>query len=87
MQDVWRVIRSTKPTVAMIELDEERLNRMRQVPTVQQMTPEQLQQAVAEGPRDHRWLLLWWLLWKRHHGDGDPRKLHPVDSTVARLPH
>lgn len=48
-KDVWRVIRSTKPTVAMIELDEERLNRMRQVPRVQQMTPEQLQQAILQA--------------------------------------
>ena len=46
-QDVWRVIRSTNPSVAMIELDEERLNRMRQVPRIQEMTQEQVQQAGA----------------------------------------
>ena len=92
MQDVWRVIRSTKPTVAMIELDEERLNRMRQVPRVQQMTPEQLQQA-SGGITSGCW-------YGNNHGDGDPRNLHvkmiqtsnPVDSTVALkdvaiLPH
>jgi pheromone shutdown protein TraB len=62
MQDVWRVIRSTKPTVAMIELDEERLNRMRQVPRVQQMTPEQLQQARVTGIPETS--ILWIQLWQ-----------------------
>lgn len=47
-KDVWRVIRSTNPSVAMIELDEERLNRMRQVPRIQEMTQEQVQQALLQ---------------------------------------
>lgn len=39
-KDVWKVIRATKPTVAMIELDEERLNRMRQAPQEPSPVPE-----------------------------------------------
>ena len=39
-KDVWKVIRATKPTVAMIELDEERLNRMRQAPQEPSPAPE-----------------------------------------------
>ena len=62
------MIRSTNPSVAMIELDEERLNRMRQVPRIQEMTQEQVQQAPRDLPGDHQGAYHWDPPWIPFHG-------------------